>query len=177
MNQLIIVEGPDRSGKTTLGKFIANATKGIYIHASGHKTLHPGMQAYHESILHTAKWARDQGHMVVIDRLWPSESIYGELMRPQHPGHLAYDYQRIRGFCVGLKARYIFCLCDDAVERHRRDPDHTHPYTDEQFKHIARGYRYLHGLLSGSGVEPTIKYDVNEQGSDLRKYIGEAGII
>ena len=171
MNKLIIVEGPDRSGKTTLAKYIAEQTKGIYIHASGDKTLHAGMMAYHKSILHTAAFARQQGHMVVLDRLWPSESVYGELLRPTNLGHVAYDYQVMRGNCISLKAQYVFCIPEDAVERHRQDPDHTHPYTDDQFRQIVEGYRYLANLLKTSPGEPIIEYNVNKHGSDMRTFI------
>ena len=172
---IYILEGPDRCGKTTLGKAIATKLKGNYIHASGHKSLMPGMTAFHSGILDIAEWAQKQGISTVIDRLWVSEMVYGELLRPKDPGHVNYKVDQFRIRCSKLGVTYIFCMTKDAVSRHAMDRDHEHAYTDSQFKQIVEGYTYIRDIMS-TGLEKVISYDFEEDGYDINKWLEAHGI-
>jgi len=82
MKRLFIIEGPDCSGKTTLAKRIAMMRNAMYIHATGSGKLFAAMLDYHLSIVKNASINLSNGHDVVLDRLWPSEYVYGQIQRP-----------------------------------------------------------------------------------------------
>lgn len=78
MNGLIIIDGPDATGKTTLAKYICETYQGEYIHL-GYEA--PGdMEAYQTTAL-TVAVERSKDKLVVIDRFWTSEQIYGRVKR------------------------------------------------------------------------------------------------
>ena len=75
MKELVILEGPDCAGKTTLAADYVD--KGwMYIHG----TYHPGMDVvkHHKDILDRALSTTEN---VVIDRLYLSEYVYGNVYR------------------------------------------------------------------------------------------------
>lgn len=70
---LIILEGPDGSGKTTLANWLAaRKTMRIVKHGPYHGATSQLLPAIYESSL---------GDQVVLDRSWLSEPIYGSVMR------------------------------------------------------------------------------------------------
>jgi thymidylate kinase len=78
MKGLIIVDGCDGTGKTTLAKAICERFNGIYMHNTYRWPTK--MPLYHTAALHRAlKLAKTR--LVVIDRLWMSEAIYAEVYR------------------------------------------------------------------------------------------------
>lgn len=80
MNGIIIIEGPDGSGKTTLAERIIanNEGKGIYLHAE--YKFKNKMKTYHLALLTKAiKLSRET--LVIIDRLHISEYIYAKIFR------------------------------------------------------------------------------------------------
>jgi hypothetical protein len=76
---LIIIDGPDGSGKTTLAKEIVRRTGAHYIHLTYRHKLR--MFTYHTAALHRATKLIAQGKLVVIDRLWMSELCYANAYR------------------------------------------------------------------------------------------------
>lgn len=82
MKGLIVIDGCDGTGKTTLAEAICAHTDGVYIHNT--YRWPSKMPLYHTAALHRAlKLARKQ--VVVIDRLWMSEAIYAEVYRDGSP--------------------------------------------------------------------------------------------
>lgn len=81
MNQLtglVILDGPDGVGKTTLGKELAKRFDGHYMHLTyRHKDR---MFTYHTAALHRAV-KLSATKLVVIDRLWLSEICYANAYR------------------------------------------------------------------------------------------------
>lgn len=78
MKGIILLEGPDASGKSTLAKHIINKWGGIYMHLTyrfGNK-----MPLYQMAMLRKAlKLSKNQ--LVIIDRMHISEKIYAEVYR------------------------------------------------------------------------------------------------
>lgn len=74
---IIIIEGADGTGKTTLGKRIVEKTRGRYLHNRYHKDVWPFFAATLRQAAREA-WA---GKTVVIDRHWPSECVYARVYR------------------------------------------------------------------------------------------------
>ena len=76
---LIIIDGPDATGKTTLANKICQISPGSeYIHLTYDDDL--DMYSYQLGILHDAIEA-SKTRLVVIDRLWMSENIYAAVYR------------------------------------------------------------------------------------------------
>jgi thymidylate kinase len=166
MRKLIILEGPDRAGKTTLGKFLAHRLDAYYYHMSGVPAFYPYMIHYHRKVLEDVLWNVEDGRTVILDRTWLSELIYGMHFRPELAKHFPFDdfKEQIR------KARglYIICLPDNAIQRHKEDPDPTHHYDDKNFAVIVS--KYSEWLLEHAGDEDVFSYNVEQDGSDLQKF-------
>lgn len=82
MNGLIVIDGCDGTGKTTLAEIICKACDGHYLHNT--YRWPSKMPLYHTASLHYAlKLAREK--LVVIDRLWMSEAIYASVYRGGSP--------------------------------------------------------------------------------------------
>lgn len=78
MKGLIVLDGPDGAGKTTLAKQLVKAFGGCYYHLT--YRFKDNMFLYHTAALHHAL-SKSAKQLVVIDRLWPSESIYADVYR------------------------------------------------------------------------------------------------
>lgn len=82
MKGIIVIDGCDGTGKTTLAEAICKRHGGVYIHNT--YRWPSKMPLYHTAALHRAlKIARTR--LVVIDRLWMSEAIYAEVYRNGSP--------------------------------------------------------------------------------------------
>lgn len=137
--KLIILEGPDCTGKSTLGRYIAAHLPAFYIHASGDKSLHHAMLAYHMSIIDVAKVNLRMEHSVIIDRLWPSELVYGSIFRPNLSDRV-YDFEKVVTAVQELDPLYIFCGDDESHIRHQKNIDPSHPYTLTQYEQVCDSY-------------------------------------
>ena len=77
--KLIILEGADCVGKTTLANSIVEKYGAKYIH----NTYYKGMDVKKEHIGSLLKACKliDEGHSVVIDRFWITEQVYSSVYR------------------------------------------------------------------------------------------------
>ena len=103
---VILLEGPDGAGKTTLGKRLAELYDGLYIH----RTYSPTMDIWehHTEALQIAHQNyRDK--LVIIDRLWPSELIYGRVFRDG--GYYGdYNARSMDRVLLRMCAIYVMCI-------------------------------------------------------------------
>lgn len=76
---VVILEGPDGAGKTTLARQLCKRLDAMYIHHSSYPTLRGDQltQLYHLSL----EPALTGTASVVLDRAWHSEPIYAEVFR------------------------------------------------------------------------------------------------
>jgi hypothetical protein len=82
MKGIIVIDGCDGTGKTTLAEAICARFDGVYMHNTYRWPTK--MPLYHTAALHRAiKLSRTQ--LVVIDRLWMSEAIYADVYRGGSP--------------------------------------------------------------------------------------------
>ena len=79
MSGIIILEGPDGTGKTTLAQRLVRSHDAVYIHHGYHGTADWGVR--HLASLRGAARLAATGRLVVIDRLWMSGDVYGTIYR------------------------------------------------------------------------------------------------
>ena len=158
MTRLIIVEGPDCSGKTTLAKALANGLNYNYVHMSGAPALHSAMAEYHAATLHSIEWTVGNvyGSGCVMDRSWPSEHVYGRLFRPHLVSRFPFVQQIDK--IKTLRGIYIMCDSEEIVGLHNKEPDPSHHYDDGLFAAIVYEYRNLTTIMMMDGL-PVIQYD------------------
>jgi thymidylate kinase len=136
--RLIILEGPDNCGKTTLAKILAAALGAVYwkMTAGQGLTLHSAMELYQRNALDNAAVNIEHGQSVVFDRHWPSDQVYGAVLRdgPSCDRHTMFNW------CDQLGAIYIYCTRDNVVAEHEKAQDPDHPYPADQFQSIVDGY-------------------------------------
>ena len=71
---IVILEGADMTGKTSLANHLIRNFGAKYLHMT---YRFAGKEfAYHTAVLKKALQLSRRGHMVVLDRCWMSESIY-----------------------------------------------------------------------------------------------------
>lgn len=161
--KLIILEGPDGVGKTTLGLHLARHFDGMFYHCTATKTLIPAMRDYQLNVLENIKHNIALGRTVVIDRFWPSEMIYGGVLRPNNPH--GFSWQELRDECFKLDAFYVVAVCESAIARHKVEKDPAHPYEDSVYAKIHREYV---GFWQASKHMPDFMlYDMDSMGHDL----------
>lgn len=73
---IIIIEGPDGSGKTTLAENLSKQTGYPVVHRSQPKSEEEKRQMYQSYVD-----IIDTGKNVIFDRCWYSEMVYGPVMR------------------------------------------------------------------------------------------------
>jgi len=77
---IIVIDGPDGSGKTTLANELIKKLGATYIHATfkkGWNIFNYHTKILYKAVLHILKNKKP----VIIDRLWLSEAIYAEIYR------------------------------------------------------------------------------------------------
>jgi thymidylate kinase len=103
---IIILEGPDGSGKTSLANKFVEKYGARYLHLT--YRWRDKMPVYHLAAIQRAAKLADEGKLVVVDRWWPSEYIYSDTFRGGVRWPLYGRYmERIMLKYAGL---YVFCI-------------------------------------------------------------------
>ena len=164
--KLVILEGPDGSGKSTLGRHLAKLWGGFYFHCTATRTLIPAMRDYQVNVMKNVEENLAIGRIVILDRFWPSEMIYGGVLRP---GNMhGFSWQEIRDRCLPLDPMYVVCNCESAIARHMVEKDPDHPYEDSQYAKIHR--EYVAFWLASRHLPNFMNYDMDSMGHDLDSY-------
>lgn len=157
--RLIIVEGPDNCGKSTLAKAIATRFNATYWRMTSGTGLceHDAMRLYQLNALDNAEINIKAGRTVVFDRHWPSDQVYGTILHGR-PSLSDLDLAFVLEKCESLNVIYINCWRANAIEEHAKAKDPDHPYEDEQYAQVVSGYEQLFQLDSlGQGL-PVVPY-------------------
>lgn len=161
---LIILEGPDSTGKTTLAKVLTKHLHGIYWHTSGRgKLIGPAMQDYLMDIAANVQVNLCNRTPVVLDRHWPSEYAYSRAL-----GRPTVSLINISEYMNSLGAVYIYCFSENAEERQANDPDPAHIYDERQYRRITLEYLKLYDMAKTS--VPCALYRPEYHGHDLIKF-------
>lgn len=154
--RLVILEGADGVGKSTLGRHLAKQYDGFYFHATATKSLIPAMRDYQQNLLENVQENVAAGRTVVLDRFWPSELVYGTVFRPENP--YGFSYTELEDACSKLGAIYICCFSSTAIERHKIVKDAKHPYDDSSFAKVYALYEEFWSNKRGS--DEYMRYDL-----------------
>lgn len=152
-NPVIILEGPDCSGKTTLAnKLMAKYRNHVYIHcavADDIEELH--VKAIVQAI------SLSEAFTVIIDRLHLSEEIYGKIFRNK----VAYDTKKFDNKLKPMKNVYkVLCLTDKETTLRL----HKERKNIEMFDNISKVWDAY------NEVEGWKRYDWQKDEFDLENY-------
>jgi hypothetical protein len=124
MNGLIILDGPDHAGKTTLAKALCEMHGGHYMHMT--YRMKNDQWTYHLAGIDRAI-RKSKTQLVVLDRSWMSEICYAEAFR----GGTKWPEmgRMLDRMVLGNAGLYVICLPEDlrehnmAFERHKEARD------------------------------------------------------
>ena len=102
---MIILEGADGTGKTTLANHLASLNRSQMFHCSYHEDWN--IEAYHRLVLHTAGKLEEQAKVpVIIDRWALSELVYGR----QHRESASYDVKALVKEAIdAYNPKFVIC--------------------------------------------------------------------
>lgn len=182
---VVLLEGPDGAGKTTLAEHLCKKYDGHYVHRTWHKGM--DVWSHHSEALEIAN-ERSANQLVVIDRLWPSEAIYGRVFRKESD----YKHNSRAMDRVLLRFATINVLCVPPVEyvvdvHARKAREGLEMYSSvEQVAKLYDRWAYGTGLVfdaAGDIIEQqaslggfanirrdALVYDVTKDGADLERY-------
>lgn len=143
MTGIIILDGPDCSGKSTLQQHLVNNYKAVPMHLTYNKEVGPRMFDYQSNeMLKAVNMSQD--HLVVVDRHWMSELVYANALRGGSPWpHMGRMMDRVWRKHAAI---YVICLpstLERAVGYYQHNIDNTHPYTVEQYERLYVSYEEL----------------------------------
>jgi hypothetical protein len=161
---LLIVEGPDGAGKTTLIERISELT---HVHAVHHHGAYPDeefiMNHYLDSM--TQALTAPEG-LVIMDRSWIAEPIYGDAMR-DGVNRISGRQEKILK-CVAVSCNVVVILClppfEVCVDNWARRLQDEYPQKNQQLRDIYVGYEnwWKAMKMNPPGTVPVIKYDYTE---------------
>jgi hypothetical protein len=112
---IIILEGPDGGGKSTLGREMANRSGALLTHLGPFRELRKGIaRFYAEAMMPAILGAAD----VIMDRSWLSEPIYGHIYR-NGLDRVEPDRARILER-LAMRCRVVVVRCMAPYEEHER---------------------------------------------------------
>jgi len=145
---IVIVEGPDRSGKSTLlSQLMQKHPNNVYIH----NAVVPDIQELHCNALMAALKA-SKTHYVFIDRLHLSEEIYGAVFR-DGPSYDTKSFDRIVNSIPFAKKILCYIDKDTTLKLHEKNK------ADEMFDTIDKVYD-LYGEADSSWTRYSWKTDI-----------------
>lgn len=160
---IIIFEGADGTGKTTLANWLVRNCGAVYMHMT-HRFMDK-MFLYHTAALHRAV-ELSKTRLVVIDRLWLSEEIYARTFRnntawPQHGRMFERVFQRfgvLTVLCLGGEqhAARFQALRKDRKEMFNSMQEVNRRYEDLCFgAEISKPINYCEQQTNNGGLWPS----------------------
>lgn len=139
---IIILEGPDGAGKSTLAKQLAEAFQ-LRIHHEGPPPKDVNVLQHYGRILDAAR-----GQNVVFDRLYVGERVYGPVVRGED--RLGDDgYKRMRQLSWAVGALEVLCLpAFETCLQNWKDRKGELFADPAKLRQVYEGYRYsYHGCM------------------------------
>ena len=148
---MVIIDGPDAAGKTTLAKAIAHKQGAQYFHCGYNREW--DMETYHRFILHTAGKMEAQANVpCIIDRWAMSEAAYGKVFR----GRPSYPAQCLMNEAlVAYKPTLIYCKPSNIADNFSRMKETR----DEMYDSVEEVTAEFDKLLASGQWGTWIMYD------------------
>jgi len=112
---IILLEGADASGKTTLARHLVER----YGARNLHSTVRGDVWRWHVGALRWAVRLVNTGYLVVMDRLWHSEHVYGPVFRGQ-PGYGPIGARCLDRVLRRYGALTVLCVPSDQLAQEER---------------------------------------------------------
>jgi thymidylate kinase len=169
MNGIIVLEGPDCVGKTTLQEYLVTHHQAVPIHLT-----YPAPSQYRDMWDYQLKEMQraislSKTELVVVDRHWLSEQIYSKIFRSgTHWPYMGRMFDRV--WCKHA-AIYVVCLpftIEDTVKRHRENLDPGHPYPDDKFMELVSAY--VDYACASSDRFDHVSYTIEVEGKNLASF-------
>lgn len=118
---IVILEGSEQCGKTTLAKKIEDEFKAFYFHGS--RPNDNNFEQYHSTMLDAALYFAEQGHVVVIDRCFVSHEVYGKLFDggTQYNTKNLYEEFQSEASDRGIKYKLVYCRPERSFDANMRE--------------------------------------------------------
>lgn len=163
--RVIILEGPDECGKTTLAFNLARFFHCSVWHSTACKELFPALPPYHKNIMDNIRDNLLIGNSVVLDRFWPSEVAYGKLFRPDS-GYGAFA-DSFHNEIKKLNYLYVFCMSPSSWGRYKQGHvDPAHSLTREQYRKVWDNYTEIYNGMKNRG-EKCLLYVLDTDGTHV----------
>lgn len=181
---IILVEGADKSGKTTLCDYLRAAHEARYMHSRVWRDC----ARWHAGIIRRALRLHEVGEIVCLDRLFISEYIYGPIFR-------GTAYPDEVGECLDTKLRnvgcaYVLCVPSD-MPAHLARFEQSRAAGREAFDRVEQVIQRYDGLLRGNVAHPgdnfvdrfirygdfasddrcVVHYDIDVHGRDMPGFV------
>jgi thymidylate kinase len=159
--QLIIVEGPDGAGKTTLIKKTFKKQSRVF--KMRHHGAYPGEEEIAQHYMKTMWPAFTGRQAIIMDRCWLAEPIYGAAFR-QGQDRIGVAYarmlERVALTCRGVVVLCLppFSVCAKAFKA-RLAVGKEYLDSVPTLRKVYDGYEYLHHQRVHSCALPIVKYD------------------
>lgn len=156
---LILVDGPEKAGKTTFCQALAEDMKKLGYDV---KVVHQGPWTPDDSIIaeDVHKHSLDPKRWYIWDRGWPSETVYASLLqRPRR----AKDNPFLMEWLHGRSTAYKFLLfpMESGELRKRRDSTDLPVDPDQEILHFNKftpyGYRVLYNVYNEGSIKDNIQ--------------------
>ena len=152
---LIVIEGPEKSGKTTLARAIASAAAPSMVHHADRHDDDPVhrpfnerlMMEYYARILATAISARESGKAAILDGHWlrhVAEGAAGDTLRA---GALFAFRGQFEPYLNALGAFYVFAIDPRSIEIVLANPDPENPRDRMYLEKVLSAYTFEQQLL------------------------------
>ena len=169
---LIILDGPDGAGKTTLAQYYVKQYGAIYMHLT--YRFKDNMFNYHTAMLLKACKLVDQGHLVIIDRLWMSELVYAKVFR----GGSRWPFMSRFLDRIILKYSGIYVMCiPESSREYLTHYDELKTLRDEMYEsmfNVHYEYERLWQKIQDERWPHAFRYDLFVDGLDLEGYAENA---
>lgn len=141
---LIVIDGPDGTGKTTLAEHLCEVYEGEYVHLT---YVPEGMWQYQTDALLDAVLKSDD-HLVVIDRHWISEQVYAQAYRGG--SDMKFGARGMDRVIMKHAGAYIIALDEPGIVEARFNKlktERKEMYSDGM-RQVAEGYyRFMFGAV------------------------------
>jgi hypothetical protein len=161
---IIVIDGPDGVGKTTLAKELVAKLGGAYIHCGYRFT--DKIDLYHSAALELAL-THDQP--VIMDRWWVSEVVYAKAFR----GGTPWPWFQFMLDRAALKHGVTYVICqDEDKERYLKHFEKLKGYRDEMFDCMGEIHDLYEAWMGLYRYHPTsLCYDYHKPGPNAADLI------